>query len=100
MARGRARGARRAGIRGADKFVFAPNSGQDTIFDFEIDKDVIILKGYGFGSFAALLPNISDDANGNAVVHLNDGIDQVTLLGVQTASLGAANFELTGLAGV
>ena len=35
--------------------------------------------GYGYASFAELQPNISDDANGNAVVHLNGTDDQVTL---------------------
>ena len=55
--------------------------------------DVIqIDSGYGYSSFAELLPNISDDANGNAVVHLNGTDDQITLIGVQTANLTADDF--------
>ncbi|WEX78872.1 calcium-binding protein [Sinorhizobium numidicum] len=78
---------------GADRFLFAQHSGRDDIFDFEIDKDVIqVSLDYGYSNFADLLPNISDDANGNAVVHLNGTVDQVTLLRVQTADLSAANF--------
>ncbi|WEX73976.1 hypothetical protein PYH37_001343 [Sinorhizobium numidicum] len=72
--------------------LFARHSGRDEIFDFELDRDIIQLAGYGYEDFADLLPNISDDANGNAVVHLNGTVDQVTLLGVQTADLSAANF--------
>ena len=51
-----------------------------------------VARGYGYSSFAELQPNISDDANGNAVVHLNGTVDQVTLLGVQTANLSAGDF--------
>jgi hypothetical protein len=43
--------------------------------------------------FAELQPNISDDANGNAVVHLNGTVDQVTLNGIQTANLTADDFS-------
>ena len=80
-------------VTGADHFLFACHSGQDTISDFELNKDVIqIDSGYGYASFAELQPNISDDANGNAVVHLNGTVDQVTLLSVQTANLTADDF--------
>ncbi|MBB4185727.1 calcium-binding protein [Sinorhizobium terangae] len=79
-------------LTGADQFLFARYSGRDQIFDFGIDKDVIQISGYGYTSFADLLPNISDDANGNAVLHLNGTVDQVTLLGVQTDELSADNF--------
>jgi Ca2+-binding RTX toxin-like protein len=81
------------GVLGADRFLFAPHSGQDTIFDFQPDKDVIVIaRGYGYSSFAELQPNISDDTNGNAVVHLNGTVDQVMLSGVQTANLSADEF--------
>ena len=53
------------------------------------------IAGYGYANFAALQPNISDDANGNAVVHLNGTVDQITLLGVQAAQLSAADFDFT-----
>ena len=92
-----------SGMRGADRFVFEPGSGQDTIGDFQTSTtatasspaDVIQITGYGYDDFADLQPNISDDANGNAVVHLNGTVDQVTLLGVQTAQLSAADFVFT-----
>jgi hypothetical protein len=53
---------------------------------------ILIDSGYGYSSFAELQANISDDANGNAVVHLNGTVDQVTLNGVQAANLTAASF--------
>jgi Ca2+-binding RTX toxin-like protein len=92
-----------SGTRGADRFVFKTGSGQDTIGDFQPSTaatasspaDVIQIRGYGYHDFADLLPNISDDASGNAVVYLNGMVDQVTLLGVQTAQLSAADFAFT-----
>lgn len=77
---------------GADQFLFARHSGRDEIFDFELGKDVIHIAGYGYADLADLLPNISDDASGNAVLNLNGTVDQVTLIGVQTADLSAHNF--------
>lgn len=77
---------------GADQFLFARNSGRDEIFDFELDKDIIQIAGYGYDDFADFLSNIGDDADGNAVLQLNGTVDQVTLIGIHAADLSAANF--------
>lgn len=80
------------GVGGADRFYFDIGSGQDRIGDFEVGKDLIqIAHAYGFRSFAELQSRISDDQFGNAVVHLS-ATDQVTLLGVSSAELSAADF--------
>jgi hypothetical protein len=41
--------------------------------------------------------DISDDADSNAVVHLNGTVDQITLFRVQTAELSDADFVFTNV---
>jgi Ca2+-binding RTX toxin-like protein len=82
---------------GSDRFIFGVGSGRDRIMDFEVGKDIIqILPGYGFRSFADLKKNITDDANGDAVIKLAgtwQGVtDQITIRGVSSAELSAADF--------
>ncbi|QIG49122.1 calcium-binding protein [Nordella sp. HKS 07] len=80
------------GVGGADRFYFDIGSGQDRIGDYEVGKDLIqIAHAYGFKSFAELQSHISDDPSGNAVVHFS-ATDQVTLLGVSSVELSAADF--------
>jgi len=85
------------GLGGADRFIFGVGSGRDTITDFEVGKDIIqILPGYGFRSFADLQKHIADDADGNAVISLagtwRGATDQITLRGVSSGELSAADF--------
>lgn len=93
------------GVGGADRFLFDTGSGSDRIGDFETGKDLIqILPGYGFHDFDDLQGRIRDDAAGNAVIHLNGTTDQITLLGISSAALTAADFLfsdeiITGSAG-
>ena len=79
------------GSSGADTFVFSQPIGADTVHNFDISADTIDLIGYGFTSFASLLANIADGAAGNAVITLASG-QTITLAGVSTAALTAANF--------
>jgi len=85
--------------RGTDRFVFAPGSGLDTIFDFENDKDVIDVSGYlGIANFGDIQPHaaqVGTDvtidfgvANGGVA-----GVDVLTVTKFSLADLGANDFE-------
>lgn len=84
------------GHGGADNFVFAAGSGNDTITDFTSGTDHIVLNGYGApftdqASFSQWLTDqVTDTANG-AVIHL-DASDSITLTGVAKANLAAHDF--------
>ena len=80
------------GSSGDDLFVFSQPIGDDVVFDFTATADKIDLIGYaGFTSFADVLAHTADDSSGNARLQLADG-QSITLIGVQTSSLTAANF--------
>jgi Ca2+-binding RTX toxin-like protein len=84
-----------------DRFVFNVGSGNDVINDFNqgnsvvgstvIEHDIINLIAYSIGGFDALKAVISDDSNGNAVIHLSAN-DSLTLVGVHTGALQASDF--------
>ena len=81
------------GVRGTDRFVFAQDSGQDVIVDFQPGKDVIqISRGYGFDNFAELQGRISDDADGDAIIHLKGTVAQIGLFEIATAELQSGDF--------
>nr|QIG91066.1 hypothetical protein G6P99_00015 [Bradyrhizobium sp. 6(2017)] len=80
------------GSSGHDTFVFSQPIGNDVVHGFEVSSDVIDLISYGWQSFSDVQAHTADDANGNAVVTLADG-QTITLDGVHTADLTAANFE-------
>jgi hypothetical protein len=88
-----------------DTFVFAPNSGLDTIGDFNqgntvstatsgtTDQDIIDVQDYGFADWADLSSHISDNpGSGDAVIQLTDN-DRITLANVQSAQLTSADFN-------
>ena len=85
------------GNGGGDNFVFAAQSGNDTITDFHAGTDHIVLNGYGMPSAQAdLTAWLADAGNvtetgGSAVIHL-DANDTITLNGVTKASLTAHDF--------
>jgi Ca2+-binding RTX toxin-like protein len=73
-------------IGGADEFVFAPDSGRDTIFDFEQGKDLIDVRDYGAQSLADLTIVSS---GGHSFIDLNgvaadNAGNEVTVLNIQT----------------
>jgi VCBS repeat-containing protein len=84
------------GNGGGDNFVFAAQSGQDTITDFHSGTDHIVLNGYGTPftdetSFNAWLDTQVTETSGNAVIHL-DANDSITLTSVAKANLSAHDF--------
>lgn len=90
-------------VAGADRFVFARGSGNDTVGDFgDADgsaQDLIDLDGYrGLRRFADLDGHIADGVDG-AVIDLGAaagraaGVDTITLSGIEAAQLGADDFR-------
>jgi Ca2+-binding RTX toxin-like protein len=78
------------GGSGADVFIFKVDDAADTIADFTIGTDLIDVSDHGIAEFANL--TIADDVNGDAVINLGNG-DELTLIGVPTASLDQDDFE-------
>ncbi|MGF6332038.1 VCBS repeat-containing protein [Pseudomonas sp. BS3782 TE3695] len=79
------------GSSGADTFIFAQPIGNNQIYSFDATADKIDLIGFpGINSFADL--NITNDANGNALVSIGAG-QSVTLKGVDATDLSEANFQ-------
>jgi len=68
-------------VRGRDLFRFGPNSGRDTVFDFEPGKDILDFRGFG-GDRAEVRFR---DLEGAVLVDLDGteaAIQEVVLLGV------------------
>ncbi len=76
---------------GADKFVFAPPNGHDTVNDFETGKDHIELDGYGFGNFNDIASKIQYTTDGALIIF--DANDSILVVGVN--HLSASDFILT-----
>jgi hypothetical protein len=81
-----------SGAGANDLFVFSQPIGNDIIYNFNAASDKIDLIGFkNFRSFSDILANLTDDANGNAVIAF--GISEtITLQGVHAASLIANDF--------
>jgi hypothetical protein len=79
--------------RGADRFVFAPQNGEDQIMDFQPGKDHIELDGFGFTSFGAVATHFQPTADG--VLISFDADDGVLVRNVAVNQLHAADFILT-----
>jgi len=78
------------GQAGRDNFLFAPGSGLDVVADFEPGMDRILLQGFGFANFQALMAATRDEAGG-AILDLAAG-DSVLLAGVARVSLSSGDF--------
>jgi Ca2+-binding RTX toxin-like protein len=84
--------------RGADRFVFANGSDLDTIFDFELDRDLIDLTGFAgiddFGEVAAQASQVGADTviDLGAAAGGAGGQDVLTLIAVAAADLDQADF--------
>jgi hypothetical protein len=75
-----------------DVYVFARSIGNDTIDNFNPASDQIDLVSFAkVASFADIQANLADDASGNAVITLGTG-ETITITGVSSAALSAANF--------
>lgn len=80
---------------GADTFLFAAGSGQDTVGDFVSGSDKLDLSAFGFADFAAVQAATTDNGSGYAVIDLGGG-NSVTLFGVAEAQLQSGDVILTG----
>ena len=80
------------GGNGSDVFRFGDNEGSDTILDFTDGVDLIKISAPGIADFGDL--DISTDGAGNAVVSFvsNGDPSEITLVGVDPASLSGADF--------
>ncbi|MGD1913481.1 MAG: calcium-binding protein [Rivularia sp. (in: cyanobacteria)] len=77
------------GGAGNDIFFLAKNQGLDTITDFQLDKDSIILgNGLSFGQL-----NIFQNGNDAVISVANTGENLAFLNGIDAEQLGANNFE-------
>jgi len=82
------------GSGGADQFVFAFGSGNDTITNYnEAQGDVINLQGTGIANFLQLQGSIVDHGNFTTIDLGNGG--SLTLTGVHAAQLHATDFLFT-----
>ena len=89
---------------GADSFVFANGSGQDTIFDFENGRDLIDLTGFaGIADFAQIGANAVPGGVGDTDTVIDLGAaaggpehqDVLTLANFAIANLNAGDFVFT-----
>ncbi|MEG3956125.1 S8 family serine peptidase [Microcoleus sp. herbarium2] len=78
------------GGMGVDKFLLSTNSGTDTITDFEVGKDLLVL-GNGL-SFSQL--TIAQDSGATLIRFAQTGEILASLSGVSASSISAVNFGL------
>jgi Ca2+-binding RTX toxin-like protein len=77
-----------AGGKGSDHFMLMPNTGTDTILDFQSGQDLLLLSaGLNFGALA-----IAPVANGASISIVNSGEVLAILIGIQASNIGVANF--------
>ncbi|MEG5002124.1 MULTISPECIES: Calx-beta domain-containing protein [unclassified Microcoleus] len=78
------------GGMGVDKFLLSTNSGTDTITDFEVGKDLLVLgNGLSFSQLA-----IAQDSGSTLIRLAQTGEILASLSGVSASSISAVNFGL------
>ncbi|MEG4991383.1 Calx-beta domain-containing protein, partial [Microcoleus sp. B4-D1] len=78
------------GGMGVDKFLLSTNSGTDTITDFEVGQDLLVLgNGLSFSQLA-----IAQDSGATLIRFAQTGEILASLSGVSASSISAANFGL------
>jgi Ca2+-binding RTX toxin-like protein len=76
------------GGMGVDKFLLSTNSGTDTITDFEVGKDLLVLgNGLSFSQLA-----IAQDSGATLILSAQTGEIVASLSGVSASSISAVNF--------
>ena len=79
------------GGRDDDLFVFDAGSGFDVITDFKPGDDLIQLNGFSIADFDDLLDAAENDGS-DVVITLDDGIDELRLVGLHTDELSGDDF--------
>jgi hypothetical protein len=80
------------GSAGDDVFVFAQPIGNDVVYNFDAAHDKVDLIAFaGMTSYADVQANLANDASGQAVLTLGEGMT-ITFADVDAGALGAANF--------
>ena len=74
-----------------DKRTTGPTS-YDIVYEFDVAKDRIDVKSYGYTNVAQVLATGHDDGAGNCYFALGDGRDYVYLVGVTLGQVTAADF--------
>ncbi len=74
-----------------DKRTTGPTS-YDIVYEFDVAKDRIDVKSYGYTNAAQVLATGRDDGTGNCYFALGDGRDYVYLVGVTLGQVTAADF--------
>ena len=82
------------GGRDDDLFVFDAGSGFDVITDFKPGDDLIQLNGFSIADFDDLLDAAENDGS-DVVITLDDGIDELRLVGLHTDELSGDDFMFT-----
>lgn len=85
-----------AGGDGEDRFCFRDDGSADTITDFDVDEDVIVVRGRfdDIEDEDDLVDRLTTDADGTVVLELEDG-STITLDGItDTSTLTSDNFLL------
>lgn len=67
-------------------------SSYDIIFEFEVGRDKIDVRSYGYISAAQVLARGTNDGHGNSYYALGDGFDYVFLVGVTMENVSAIDF--------
>ncbi len=83
---------RLSGGSGRDYFLFEVGDGQDSIVDFTIGQDTILLRGYGIDSFDDIRA-LAQQRGSDTVITFATG-QSLTLNGVQLTQLSASDFGL------
>jgi Ca2+-binding RTX toxin-like protein len=89
------------GGAGADQFIFAENSGQDRLLDFNPLEDTLILQGLNYQSILQVLAGAFEN-HGDLIIPLDGAdagfswptTDYVRLVGIHAEDLSDANISL------
>ena len=80
------------GSAGNDLMVFGQPISHDTVYNFDAAHDQVDLLGFaGTANYADVASHLSNDAGGNAVLDLGDGMS-ITFAGLGADSLSESNF--------
>ena len=80
------------GSSNSDLMVFGQPIAHDNVYNFDVTHDQVDLLGFaGAANFADVAAHLTNDASGNAVLDLGEGMS-ITFMGVDMGDLSASNF--------